>query len=173
QTCALPIYRPVLTERSCTMTSSTEQPAALWALDDIVRDLRAVRRQWRDAQGRTQAAGLRELPSREALRAIITQLCGALFPMRLGPHDLRDAYEDFYVGHTLGTALSALRAQASLELRYLARLEGRQVEADIANEQATALVREFASQLPALRAMLDNDVLAAYQGDPAARSVDE
>jgi hypothetical protein len=31
----------------------------------------------------------------------------ALFPMRLGPVDLREESEDFYVGHTLDVALNA------------------------------------------------------------------
>src|SRR5512137_727709 len=34
-------------------------------------------------------------------------------------------------------------------------------------------MHEFALQLPTLRRLLDSDMLAAYQGDPAARSVDE
>ena len=34
-------------------------------------------------------------------------------------------------------------------------------------------MRQFANALPGLRRLLDSDVLAAYQGDPAARSVDE
>lgn len=34
-------------------------------------------------------------------------------------------------------------------------------------------MRSFANRLPELRRLLDSDVLAAYQGDPAARSVDE
>jgi serine O-acetyltransferase len=34
-------------------------------------------------------------------------------------------------------------------------------------------VKAFASQLPAIRALLDEDVEAAYLGDPAARTVDE
>lgn len=144
-----------------------------WELDDIVTGLRQARHQWRLSQGRAQEAGLRELPSRDALRAIMTQLCGALFPMRLGPHDLCEAYEDFFIGHTLSSALTALRAQASLEIRYLARLQGQRIGQEEANQQATRLVQQFAAQLPRLREILDTDVLAAYQGDPAARSVDE
>ena len=34
-------------------------------------------------------------------------------------------------------------------------------------------MRSFAAALPAIRVLLDSDVLAAFQGDPAARSVDE
>ncbi|MFZ3120859.1 MAG: serine O-acetyltransferase EpsC, partial [Variovorax sp.] len=39
--------------------------------------------------------------------------------------------------------------------------------------RATAAVRAFGASLPQIRRLLDSDVLAAYQGDPAARSVDE
>ena len=34
-------------------------------------------------------------------------------------------------------------------------------------------MHEFALSLPRIRSLLDSDVLAAFQGDPAARSVDE
>jgi len=38
---------------------------------------------------------------------------------------------------------------------------------------AERLIQDFASALPSIRRILDTDVLAAYHGDPAARSVDE
>ena len=91
--------------------------------------------------------------------------------MRLGPPELRHESEDFYVGHTLNTALHALLVQARLELNYNARHEPR--PASEIDQIATNAVRQFADALPGLRRLLDSDVLAAYQGDPAARSVDE
>jgi serine O-acetyltransferase len=100
---------------------------------------------------------------------MVQSLSGALFPMRLGPPTLRPEDEDFYVGHTLGKAMVTLRQQAALELRHEARQRG-----DEAPTQDTdALAARFLQMLPALRELLDSDVLAAYQGDPAARSVDE
>jgi serine O-acetyltransferase len=141
-----------------------------WQLDRIVNELRAARADWRVRHGRTEATG-RELPSREAVRQILEALRGALFPMRLGPTELREESEDFYVGHTLDAALNALVTQARLELRYAARQQGTH-ERDLEAE-AVQLVRDFAAALPALRRLLDTDVLAAYHGDPAARSVDE
>lgn len=151
----------------------SQYPAsAHWQLQGIVGGLRGAREQWRTRNGRSSGEqGGRELPSREAMRKILEQLCGALFPMRLGPVDLREESEDFYVGHTLDAALTALLAQARLELRYAARQGGGgEVDADA---QALRVVQGFASALPGLRSLLDTDVLAAYHGDPAARSVDE
>jgi serine O-acetyltransferase len=143
-----------------------------WQLQTIVSQLRTARDQWRLQNGRASTEqGGRELPSRAAMAEILEALCGALFPMRLGPVDLREESEDFYVGHTLDVALNALLAQARLELRYAAR---HSAQADTEVEARTIqIIQDFALALPGLRSLLDTDVLAAYHGDPAARSVDE
>jgi serine O-acetyltransferase len=137
----------------------------------IVAGLRSVRQQWRESQKRSLEPGGRELPSRDALNQIIESLKGALFPMRLGPPDLQQESEDFYTGHTLEEALHALLAQVRLELRYVARHLNE--SDDVLDTRALAVTRAFAASLPAIRTLLDSDVLAAFQGDPAARSVDE
>ncbi len=143
-----------------------------WQLQAIVCQLRAARNQWRTQNGRVSGEqGGRELPSRAAMADILEALCGALFPMRLGPVDLREESEDFYVGHTLDVALNALLTQARLELRYVARQGGLPDEG--VDATATLLIQDFALALPGLRSILDTDVLAAYHGDPAARSVVE
>ena len=144
---------------------------ANFEVDGIVRALHAARDEWRDSQRRSREPGTREFPSRDALAQIVELLKGALFPMRLGPPDLRHESEDFYVGHTLNTALQALLVQARLELDYNARHEPR--PSSEVEGLATEAIRQFANALPQLRRLLDTDVLAAYQGDPAARSVDE
>lgn len=143
-----------------------------WQLQRIVSQLRDARDDWRTRNRRVSGEhGGRELPSRAAMSEILEALSGALFPMRLGPVDLREESEDFYVGHTLDVALNALLAQARLELRHVAQQQGE----DLAgiDERALVLIQEFASALPDIRRLLDTDVLAAYHGDPAARSVDE
>jgi serine O-acetyltransferase len=144
---------------------------AVLDVNEVVQALHAVRNEWRDAQKRSREPGGRELPSPDALAQIVEQLKGALFPMRLGPPDLRHESEDFYVGHTLDAALQALLQQARLELAWGQR-HAPLSEAALDEQVATA-VREFASALPGIRRLLDSDVLAAFQGDPAARSVDE
>lgn len=144
-----------------------------WDLDNIVQELRRARNDWRQQRGRTREPGLRELPSREVLQSIISDLCGALFPMRLGPHDLREETEDYYVGHTLDAALNELWGQVQLELNYFSRLHGNLHDSQGLKYKANQIVRLFAAALPDLRRTLDVDIQAAYQGDPAARSVDE
>lgn len=137
-----------------------------WPLGEVVAGLREARAAWRASQQRDRECGGRELPSPQALREIVAALAGLLFPMRLGPPELRQESEDYYVGSTLDQALTALYDQVRLELRYVARHP---------HPDAAALdcVRAFAAALPEVRRLLDSDVRAAFAGDPAARSVDE
>ena len=139
-------------------------------IPEIVAQLRQVRDQWREQQGRTDTR-YREFPSRDAVARTVDALKGVLYPLRLGPPDLRQAGEDFYIGHTLDTALHTLLVQARIELHYRSRSEDSDV--DNVTAHATQAIRQFGQTLPALRQLLDTDVLAAFQGDPAARSVDE
>jgi serine O-acetyltransferase len=141
-------------------------------ISEIVAELRRVREQWRGQQGRIDTAQ-REFPSHDAVAQVIDALKGVLYPLRLGPPELRQAGEDFYIGHTLATALQTLLAQASIELHYHDRLNGVQEHTYVLEQRAAQAVREFAQELPGLRKLLDVDVLAAYHGDPAAQSVDE
>lgn len=153
------------------MSVSTDNGVSLLDINGVVQELATARRAWRQAQGRSHEPGGRELPSRDALDEILRQLRGALFPMRLGPPDLRQESEDFYIGHTLDAALHALLAQVKLELRHQQR--GQYLDEAAVQQRAVGLVREFARSLPGIRTLLDSDVVAAYEGDPAARSVDE
>ncbi len=145
--------------------------APLFDLRLVVAELAAERQRWRESQQRSTEPGGRELPSRDALAQVIDSLRGVLFPMRLGPADLRQESEDFYVGHTLDTVLHSLLTQVQLELRYAARhLDSSNAALE---DHGVEIVREFSLSLPRIRALLDSDVLAAFEGDPAARSVDE
>jgi serine O-acetyltransferase len=172
--------------------ADAEESEQHWNLGYIVSDLRQARLEWRKRMGRNEH-GSRILPSRDVLRDLLQLLCGILFPMRLGPHDLRDESADYYVGHSLGEALGALEGQILLELRsggasgskeagaFHAGLDsppshdlrGTQAKVDALIRIARLKTRQFGESLPALRRLLDTDVEAAYTGDPAARSVDE
>ena len=138
------------------------------SIDDIVAELRAVRiasleyRQRRDRPPK--------LPSRKALASIVEGLSAALFPNRLGLPDLNDEGIDYYVGYTLDVALRELVAQVGRELQFASGLE---TLSDADRSRAKEIVQFFAKRLPHIRGLLDSDLRAAYEGDPAARTMDE
>ncbi|MDO7834834.1 serine O-acetyltransferase EpsC [Sphingobium sp. HBC34] len=140
-----------------------------WDLDQLVADLSGARARWRQAQRHHAEYGAEGFPSRANLTRIMQSLCGALFPLRLGPSFVRLHNEDAFVAETLQTVLSRLYGQIRLELIYVLKDE----PADAVDREAARIIGDFARDLPALRVLLDTDVDAAFLGDPAARSVDE
>ena len=140
-----------------------------WDIGRLVAALGEVRGRWRQAQQHHAEYGAEGFPSRANLAKIMASLCGALFPLRLGPSFVRIHNEDAFVAQTLQTALSRLYGQIRLELLYA--MQGQ--AASEVDARAAHIISSFAQSLPALRELLDSDVEAAYLGDPAARSVDE
>lgn len=140
-----------------------------WDIDGIVAGLRAARRSWRAAHDRHAEHGAVGFPSRSDLEKIMAALCGALFPLRLGPSFVRLDNEDAYVAQTLETTLSRIYGQIRLELGYSLR----DAPGDRIDAEAARIIGRFAAALPEIRTLLDHDVEAAFAGDPAARSVDE
>jgi serine O-acetyltransferase len=163
-----PRLAPLLIDGAGIMNVPPEASGS-WDLGEIVVGLRGAREQWRQRQQREEGRKDREFPSVDRIACAIKLLRGALFPLRLGPVELKRAGEDFYVGHALDQALNALVEEVRLELTSASN--GAAV-ADVAVE-ARRRVAAFAQQLPAIRVLLDSDVEAAYEGDPAARNVDE
>lgn len=144
-----------------------------WNTKNIVEELQAVRTEWRTQQKSLKDFGGRELPSKEEIKKIMNDLCGVLFPMRLGPHDLRQQSENYYIAHTLEKTLYALFEQVRLNINYDFKYKKQQGNLEESEALAKQIVADFAQLLPQIRKTLDTDVIAAYEGDPAARSVDE
>jgi serine O-acetyltransferase len=137
-------------------------------IESVVSELRTLRvRSLEDRQRRDRPP---KLPSRKVLVGIADGLRAVLFPNRLGLPDLTDESVDYYVGHMLDVTLRDLLVQVRRELRFVSG-------ADAANnadrEQAAAIIQAFARRLPHIRSLLESDIQAAYEGDPAARSIDE
>jgi serine O-acetyltransferase len=139
-----------------------------WGIEKLVKQLHDIRVQSLETRERLNKPP--KLPSRKTLASILENLSGALFPNRLGRPDLRDEGIDYFVGNTLDTALRDLHEQISRELHFMSEQKG---ISQLTEYDAKTIVRKFAAQLPRIRKLLDTDIQAAYQGDPAARTPDE
>jgi serine O-acetyltransferase len=139
-----------------------------WNIDGIVAELRELRT--RSLQARQRSGRPVKLPSRKVLTSIIEQLSTALFPNRLGSRELAPESVDYFVGHTLDTTLGVLSEEVLRELLFVA---GPDDLIEVHQKKAIEITREFASRLPRIRALLETDIQAAFEGDPAARSLDE
>ncbi len=137
-------------------------------VDSIVAELRALRMASLERRNRHDRPP--KLPSRKILAGVAEGLSAALFPNRLGSSELADEGTDHYVGHTLNMTLRELMVQIQHELHYNSGLE---ILSHEDREQSVAITQAFAKHLPEVRSLLESDIIAAYEGDPAARNVDE
>lgn len=154
-----------------------------WNIKPVIHDLQQARHEWREYQKRHKEIGGRELPSKQILQGILDDLSGILFPMRLGPNGLLQQSEDYYIAYTLDRVLDQLHVQVSLTLQYDYKRLNRQLQHlsvnalqeqhDKLNQHARLIVQDFANHLAQIRRLIDADVCAAFEGDPAAHSVDE
>ena len=110
------------------------------------------------------------LPSKEAIAAIAQDLLRILFP---GFHDRVPVARDqitFYASQLLTSIRERLKTEVLKSFSPLSRKHGD--PASLARE-AEEVVDEFLHSIPRLRELLQKDVQAAFDGDPAALSPEE
>lgn len=138
-------------------------------LDHVVAELRQSRKRAKSAL--PKAAYASDLPNPDVVAAVVKKLYAALFPRHGGGQNGSDDGLDYFVGHTLNSALQALKALLTQEFRFtLVRTNQENADADRA---VATVLQEFAEYLPDVREAVLGDVRAAYDGDPSAKSTEE
>jgi serine O-acetyltransferase len=112
----------------------------------------------------------KNLPSKRAIAAITLDLLRLLFPGFFDEKLIHSSEVKTLTAKLLQSVLGALEAEIrkSLEYHPSARLPGKNIKA-VAHD----LTVEFLSSLPQVRDVLQTDMEAAYDGDPAAKSKEE
>lgn len=151
-----------------TSQSSDARPSSsVWNIENVIAELHQLRE--RSLVARRRADRPVKLPSRKALAGIVENLSTALFPNRLGSREIAACSIDYFVGHTLDLTLSALLEEVLREIQFTEETTG----ADQQRPRAIQAVNDFACRLPQIRELLETDIQAAFDGDPAARTLDE
>ena len=121
---------------------------------------------------RTHRIGHMFLPSREKIVAVLEDVRRLIFPGYFGHKELTEANLPIQVEHLLAEIRESLEEQI-----YACVCTDRRcpecAEPEQCRREAKAMVEKFLSRIPAVRDMLALDAQAAYDGDPAAKSIDE
>ncbi|WP_437192205.1 serine O-acetyltransferase EpsC [Planctomicrobium sp. SH527] len=143
-----------------------------WNVDAVVSELRKLRDRFEMAEVRNHG----KLPNRRQLTSIVERLSSALFPVRLSTRDFPNGNIDYFVGHTLDIILTELVEEVNRELLFLSEYESSehyQSAVEDLRQKSVQIVRDFAGKLPEIRSLLESDIQAAFDGDPAATCSDE
>lgn len=108
------------------------------------------------------------MPSVDALRELVDTVRAVLFPGYFGDPDMGIKSKHYLIGTLLDRVVHLLSGQVARGLCFGDGEKGSDCAA-----AARDIAQKFVQRLPAVRTMLSTDVLAAYQGDPAAKSPGE
>jgi serine O-acetyltransferase len=124
-----------------------------------------------DAVSHINHLGFRELPSREAVAELIQGLKEILYPGYFGRRHFTRENVAYHIGDRTWGVFRLLADQIYLSIQHECRRSEGQCQhcRDLASELAVT----FLEKVPDVRRLLAEDVQAAYDGDPAARSYDE
>ncbi len=125
-----------------------------------------------DTDDRTHRIGHMFLPSREKIVAILEDIRRLVFPGYFGHKELTEANLSIQVERLLADVRVSLDEQV-----YACVCTERKcpecADTEQCRQEAGEMVEKFLSRIPAIRDMLALDAQAAYDGDPAAKSIDE
>jgi serine O-acetyltransferase len=137
------------------------------ALDEIVQTMVASYR----ADPRGHFINRHHRPSRDEIIECIELFLQLFFPGYFGRQDLTDENIVYHVGGLVST----LREKLARQIEQCLCHDAEQSAADLRPCAGAAgrLADRMIARIPALRALLIEDVQAAYDGDPAATGLDE
>lgn len=118
---------------------------------------------------RTSHLGHRPLPGRQAIIALLDDLFDLLFPGYFRRQNLHAGNILYHAGDLIDSLYDQLCEQIGRAMRLKRPLSEDALVEVLAPQKAM----QFLSRLPELQRMLDEDVQAAYDGDPAATSLEE
>ncbi len=104
-------------------------------------------------------------------KAVIVELVGKLWRIVFPGYDRDRNYRIYHARHNLSMLVEDVIYNLSHQIALA--LEAFGTEDTRAEEQGQELCLEFFQRLPAVRALVQTDLEAAYQGDPAATGPDE
>lgn len=127
---------------------------------------------------RTSHLGHKPLPSRDAIIDILNNLMEILYPGYGRRQNLHIGNVEYHVGDLIDALHDKLTQQISRTLRHEHAVECHERGANpngVVDFEAVAQQKavEFLRKLPQIRLVLDRDVQAAFDGDPAAKNFHE
>lgn len=114
--------------------------------------------------------GQHPLPSREAIRGLLDDFFELMYPGYGRRQNLHLGNVTYHVGDLLDSLCERLTRQVARALRHDPKCPTASSDVDIIAKQKSL---QFLAHLPTLRQMLEQDVQAAHDGDPAATGTAE
>jgi serine O-acetyltransferase len=113
-----------------------------------------------------------DLPSKQRIIEILNDIMTILFPNLLGDTSLKETNIWYFLGSTMHSLHTRLEEEITKSLKYVC-LNEKECPIDICKERAQKVAEDLLECLPEIKRRISADMQAAYEGDPAAKSLEE
>jgi len=113
-----------------------------------------------------------DLPSKQRIIGILNDIMAILFPNLLGDTSLTRTNIWYFLGSTLHSLGIRLEQEITKSLKYVC-LKEKECPIDICKKRAQKVAKDLVEYIPEIKRRLSSDIQAAYDGDPAAKSLEE
>lgn len=114
------------------------------------------------------------LTGKENVYKVLHYLRSALFPGVYEKYPIDESRINILIGNNIRTAASELSGLIEKALSEVCREEDKKVrDCEICHEKAEDITINLIKRLPEIREVIQKDIQAAYNGDPAAMSTEE
>jgi len=114
----------------------------------------------------------KDIPSKQVIIEVLEDLLTIIFPGYLGKEEVAKSNVRYFIGNTLHSVYLRLTGEVDKGLKYVCR-KIKECPEDVCRRRAQEVVKNLLEKIPEIRALLSEDIQAAYDGDPAAKSTDE
>jgi len=120
-----------------------------------------------------QRIGETFLPSRSQIVQLLGEIRRMLFPGYFGHKELTGENVRYHVGNLLVRVVAELTEQICYCMICADRESFTRKDPDTFRAEAARIASQFLERIPSIRCMLALDAQAAFDGDPAAKGIDE
>ena len=103
---------------------------------------------------------------------ILNDIMTILFPNLLGDTSLKETNIWYFLGSTMHSLHTRLEEEITKSLKYIC-IKEKECPTDICKERAQKVAEDLLECLPEIKRLISADMQAAYEGDPAAKSLEE
>lgn len=151
-----------------------EEPRAAetnWAESGLPELVHAVEESYEKCRETTYLKG-RDLPSKQTVVSVLEDLLSVLLPGYVGETDVEELGVEHFLYGRLLSIHDRLEGEVEKSLKWICR-RAKKCPEDLCLSKSREITEELLSKIPEIRELLGEDIQSAYDGDPAAKSVDE
>jgi len=142
-----------------------------WAQKGLPKLVDEIMKNYESLKGINHLEG-KDLPSKQIVIEILEDLLTVIFPGYMGKREIAQSNTQYFLGSTLHAIHTRLVEEVDKSLKYVCRIIEKCPE-DVCHRRAQVVVKELLMKIPEIRVHLRGDLQAAYDGDPAAKSIDD